>query len=260
MAIIEQAFSCMKGSMTIRGKEFYDEEKKGILKPVIISHGFTADMGRSLPYALFLAQLGWHAYIFDFCGGGFNTVSDGSFHDYMTPLTEKDDLKTVISYVKSQEGIDPESLVLMGCSQGGFVSALCAADLKDEISGLVLFFPALCIPDDARAGKMQTIRFDPDNIPPHIGEGRMTVCGSYASSVLHMNVFEEIGGYHGNVLIVHGTDDAIVNYGDALVADEIYRKHDAKSTLKLIEGGAHGFSSDHDVIACETLKNWIMDL
>ena len=60
MAIIEQAFSCMKGSMTIRGKEFYDEEKKGILKPVIISHGFTADMGRSLPYALFLAQLGWH--------------------------------------------------------------------------------------------------------------------------------------------------------------------------------------------------------
>ena len=35
MAIIEQAFSCMKGSMTIRGKEFYDEEKKGILKPVM---------------------------------------------------------------------------------------------------------------------------------------------------------------------------------------------------------------------------------
>jgi pimeloyl-ACP methyl ester carboxylesterase len=107
---------------------------------------------------------------------------------------------------------------------------------------------------------MQTIRFDPDNIPPHIGEGRMTVCGSYASSVLHMNVFEEIGGYHGNVLIVHGTDDAIVNYGYSLVADEIYRKHDAQSSLKLIEGGAHGFSDEHDVIACETLKNWIMNL
>lgn len=260
MTIQEKEFSCFKGNMCIRGKEIYDKDKEGLLKPVIISHGFTADMNRSYHYGVFLAELGYHAYIFDFCGGGYHTISDGSFNDYMTPLTEKDDLKTVIEYVKAQPDIDTESLILMGCSQGGFVSALCAADLQDEVHGLVLFYPALCIPDDARSGKMQRIRFDPDNIPAHIGTDQMRVCGSYASSVIHMNVFEEISRYRGNVLIVHGTDDQIVNYGYALVADEVYRKHDAHSTLKPIEGGAHGFAPEHDTIACAALKEWLLTL
>lgn len=250
----------MKGSMTIRGQEIYDGDLTGRLRPVIISHGFTADMSRSLPYAEFLAALGFHAYIFDFCGGGYHTISDGSFNDYMTPLTEVDDLKTVIAYVQQQDETDPESLILMGCSQGGFVSALTAAGLKDEIYGLILFYPALCIPDDARAGKMQRIRFDPDNIPPHIGSGNMTVSGSYASSVIRMNVFEELAGYHGHVLTVHGTADPIVNYGYALIADEIYRKHDIDSTLYLIEGASHGFDGIYEKQACEILKNWITEI
>ena len=37
----------------------------------------------------------------------------------------------------------------MGCSQGGFVSALVAAKNNFPIEKLVLFYPALCIPDDA---------------------------------------------------------------------------------------------------------------
>lgn len=47
--------------------------------------------------------------------------------------------------------------------QRGFVSSLVAAKWKDRISKLVLFYPALCIPDDARAGKMMFAKFDPQN-------------------------------------------------------------------------------------------------
>lgn len=260
MTITEKEFSCLKGEMTIRGKELYDPSVKEKMKPVIISHGFTADMSRSYRYAEVLAELGYHSYIFDFCGGGFHTVSDGSFHDYMTPLTEVDDLKCVIDYVSKQDGIDMDGLVLMGCSQGGFVSALAAAGLKEKVHGLVLFYPAICIPDDARAGKMQTIRFDPDNIPVHIGEKPMLVSGSYASSVIRMNVFEEITGYQGHVLIVHGTADPIVSYGYSLVADEVYRKHDADSRLVLIEGGGHGFHDEHDETAIRALADWISSI
>lgn len=260
MNIITKDFSCMKGSMKITGQEIYDSDLCGRLRPVIISHGFTADMSHSRPHAEFLAKLGFHTYIFDFCGGGYHTLSDGSFNDYMTPLTEVDDLKTVVSYVQEQNDIDSGSLILMGCSQGGFVSALTAAGLKDEIYGLILFYPALCIPDDARAGKMQRIRFSPDNIPPHIGSDEMRVAGAYASSVIHMNVFENIAAYHGHVLIVHGTADPIVNYGYALVADEIYRKHDADSTLALIEGAPHGFPGIYEKPANEVLENWIAEI
>jgi len=260
MAIIETPFSCRKGNMTIRGKEICDDSLDGRLTPVIISHGFTADMRRSLPYGQFLAELGYHAYIFDFCGGGYETVSDGSFNDYMTPMTEVDDLKTVIAYVSGQAGIDMSRLILMGCSQGGFVSALTAAGLKEKVHGLVLFYPALCIPDDARAGKMQRIRFDPENIPPQIGSDRMTVAGSYASSVIRMNIFDDIKSYKGKVLIVHGTGDTIVNYGYALVADEVYRKNDAESELVLLKDAPHGFSGKDFDDSCEILKNWIQRL
>ena len=257
MNIIEKEFTCAKGAMVIRGREYYDSSVSGLMKPVIISHGFTADMSRSRHYAEVLAEIGYHAYIFDFCGGGYNTVSDGSFHDYMTPLTEVDDLKCVVEYVCAQDQIDRDSLVLMGCSQGGFVSALAAAGLKEKVHGLIMFYPALCIPDDARAGRMQRIRFDPDNIPPQIGVMPMVVSGCYASSVKRMNIYEEITGYTGHVLIVHGTGDQIVNYGYSLVADEVYRKHDAHSTLHLITGAGHGFKDEDEETACKILIEWI---
>ena len=256
MTVANKDFSCMKGGMTIRGKEYADSEAKGKLIPVVIAHGFTADMRRSQPYAEYMAEKGYRAFIFDFCGGGFETISDGSFHDYMTPLSEVDDLKAVVSYLKTRDDIDFSKLILAGCSQGGFVAALTAAQLKDEVHGLALFYPALCIPDDARAGSMQVIRFDPDNIPECIGEGRMRLSGNYARSVIRLNVFEEIDDYTGNVFIIHGTADNIVNYGYSLVADEVYRKHGADTQLHLLPDAGHGFSGDDLEESCILFGKW----
>ena len=86
---MKKNFSCQKGSMTIRGYEIYEENDNHI--PVILSHGFMGNMKATEPYALELAKKGFHAFIYDFCGGGFETTSDGSFHEYMTPFTEVDD-------------------------------------------------------------------------------------------------------------------------------------------------------------------------
>lgn len=256
MTVIISDFSCMKGGMTIRGKEFHNPQSGSVQTPVIISHGFTSDMSRSEPYAEYLASYGYHAFVFDFCGGGFNTVSDGSFSDYMTPLTEADDLKAVIESLKDREDLDMQKLILMGCSQGGFVSALVAADLKDAVHGLALFYPAFCIPDDARAGSMQIMRFDPENIPPQIGSGKMVISGSYARSVRRLNIFEEIAPYRGNVLLIHGTGDDIVNYGYSLIADDVYRKQGASSKLHLIKDAPHGFHDEEFIEACTVLRGW----
>ena len=68
-------------------------------------------------------------------------------------------------YVRNLSYTDSEKILLMGCSQGGFVSALVAAKNNFPIEKLVLFYPALCIPDDARAGKMMMAKFDPQNVP-----------------------------------------------------------------------------------------------
>ena len=102
----------------------------------------------------FLAEMGYVAFTFDFCGGSAMCgKSDGKTTE-MSVLTETKDLKAVIEYVRNLSYTDSEKILLMGCSQGGFVSALVAAKNNFPIEKLVLFYPALCIPDDARAGKM----------------------------------------------------------------------------------------------------------
>lgn len=137
----------------------------------------------------------------------------------------------------------------MGCSQGGMVSALTAAKHPDAVDRLVLFYPAFCIPDDARAGHMMMAHFDPQNLPEKIHCGPMPLGRCYPESVMHMDVFREITPYTGRVLIVHGTADGIVKPDYTKKAAEAY----ANAELHLIDGGAHGFNRRHDTEAIRYL-------
>lgn len=177
----------------------------------------------------------------------------------MSVLTEVKDLEAVIGYVESLPYADPDTLLLMGCSQGGFVSALTAAKLKDRIKTLVLFYPAFCIPDDARAGKMMMSRFDPQNLPETVQCGPMKLGRCYMADVLDMDPFEEIKAYEGDVLIVHGTADKIVNIEYAEQAFRTYQDAPVERKLEfhIIEGGAHMFSKKHDVLAMSYLTQFL---
>ena len=176
--------------------------------------------------------------------------SDGATTD-MSVLTEVQDLEAVIDHVQSLPYTGSE-LLLMGCSQGGFVSALVAAKHPGLVNKLVLFYPALCIPDDARAGKMMFAKFDPKNIPERINCGLMKLGRCYVADVIDMDPYEEIKGYHGPVLIVHGTMDSIVKLDYSRQAQRAY----PNAKLHIIEGGAHGFSKKHDAIATAHLRRF----
>ena len=240
--LIETAFEIVNpDGLKIRGVEFVRKDRSGFLPAVIISHGFTGNMNENRSSAAHYAEAGFRVFIFDFCGGGFATISEGSFEDYMTPMTEKGDLHAVFSYVKGRADVDSSSIILEGHSQGGFVSALVAAELKEEVKALILMYPAFCIPDDARKGAMQTIRFDPENIPDQIGTPPMRISGEYAKSVIRMDVYKEITGYHGRVLILHGTRDSIVPYTYVERALEAYEQNGNQVALFPIKGSDHGF-------------------
>ena len=167
-------FECTRGGLTIRGQEYRGEGEN--LPVCVVSHGFMANMASVRQYAVAAAGLGFAAYIFDFCGGCLEGKSDGKMTD-MTVLTEVEDLLAVVEYAKSVPGNDRTRVSLIGASQGGFVSALLAARLGKEIRRLVLLYPALCIPDDARAGKNLMFSFDPDNVPEVIGAGPLKIGG-----------------------------------------------------------------------------------
>ena len=118
-----ECFSCERDNLKISGTIFLSEDCSQELSTVIISHEFMANQLFSYPYAKALASEGYAVFCFDFCGGGVVSSSDGKSTD-MSVLTEKEDLQAVIAYAKSQDYVDENKITLLGCSQGGFVSAL----------------------------------------------------------------------------------------------------------------------------------------
>jgi hypothetical protein len=133
--------------------------------------------------------------------------------------------------------VDADNVSLLGCSQGAFVSMLVAKEIPDEISRLLLLYPALCIPDDARSGKMMFFRFDPENVPEVLGRFPMKLGGAYAKTVLRMDVMAEIGGFDRPVLYLHGTADKIVPLRYAQEAKEEY----PNCQYHELVGGGHMF-------------------
>lgn len=259
--ITESTFECKRDGLTICGTIY---RPKGDHLPIaIVCHGFMAWQDSVKHYAAFLAEMGYAAFTFDFCGGSAMCgKSDGKTTE-MSVLTETKDLKAVIEYVRNLSYTDSEKILLMGCSQGGFVSALVAAKNNFPIEKLVLFYPALCIPDDARAGKMMIAKFDSQNVPDTFRCGLMKLGRCYAMDVMQMDAFAEIKNYAGRVCIVHGTKDKIVDVSYANRAAEAYKstmpigmQESKRVQLHFIDGGGHMFSKKHDVIAMKLLKEF----
>ena len=259
--IVKRVFTCQRDNLTIRGTEYRPE---GDCLPIaIVSHGFMAFQDTVRQYAVVLAEMGYVSYCFDFCGGCvIKGKSDGSTAE-MSVLTEVKDLEAVIRYARGREYSNPEEILLMGCSQGGFVSAIAASKLNGIISKLVMFYPALCIPDDARAGKMIFAKFDPGNIPDIIRCGPMKLGKCYVRDVIGMDPYQEIQDFSGDILIVHGTKDKIVNMEYSKRAYEMYSenrgKNDGAGTVSFfpLDGGRHGFSKRHDRTAIGYLKQFL---
>lgn len=253
MKIKKRKVSCTKGDLVLRGTEYLpadvSEGASLSLPAAIISHGFMANRNSVRHYAKALAHLGFAAFCFDFSGGcALGGKSDGKTTE-MSVLTEVDDLGAIVDYVLSLPQVAHDGVFLMGCSQGGLVSALYASKHSDVVNGLALFYPALCIPDDARAGKMMFARLDPHNVPASFWCGPMKLGRRYATDVMTMDPFAIIGSYSGPVLIVQGTADAIVDPSYARRAWEVYDHRgfpNSFAELIFIEGAGHGFTPKYD--------------
>lgn len=239
--IERQKFFCYRDGLKINGTLFLPKTHKNERLPIaIVCHEFMANQLFSFPYAKALAEIGFAAFCFDFCGGGLVSTSRGSRRD-MSVLTEISDLKAVLRFAQSLYNTDESELLLVGCSQGGLVAALTAAQTPETVNGLVLLYPALCIPDAARAGEMLWLKFDPSHIPEKMHAGPMPLGRRYAADVMNMDAFRQIAGYSGKVLLLHGDRDAIVDISYAEKAESVYRAAGADVRFVVIPGGKHIF-------------------
>lgn len=225
-------FVVFKKGLRIMGRAYYPDGGDP-LPAVIISHEFGTNMLSTARYAGVLCKLGYAVFIFDFCGSG-SGISDGRSTDNSI-ITEKDDLSFVLDYVISRERIDSGRITLMGCSQGGMVTALLAAERESDIERIVLCYPALCIPDDARRGSMLGARFVPARPPEEFRALYVKLGRRYIEDALPLEPWREICSFSKPVLIIHGDRDRVVPISYSETANEKY----PDSRLVVLKGAGH---------------------
>ena len=196
--------------------ENYSEDNSYPL--IIMSHSANVNSDTLNSYAKRSAYLGYLVYTFDFPGSSSSSRSTNI--DLCTIFTEIDNLSFIVEYFSIITYVN--EIFLFGTSQGGLVSSVVADEKEDLISGLILFYPAY-------------------NIPELILKYPSSSDASYVEQLKDYDVYEHIGKFKKDVLIVHGTSDFIVPYSYSKRADELYEN----STLYLVEGANHGFNKEN---------------
>lgn len=216
---------------------------------VIFSHGYNGSNSDFYDNAEVLAKNGIASYCFDFCGGSVRAKSSMNTED-MTIITEKEDLKAVINKVKTWSEIDINNIFLFGASQGGFISSLVADEHKDEIRGVILLFPAFCIPDNWTE-KYESV----DDIPKCVDFWGMKLGSGFIKSVYKFNIYDNIGKYDKKILFLHGDNDLVVSHKYTL---DISKKYNDSEVI-IFEGEGHGFSKEGNIRVSNILLDFIKE-
>ena len=194
---------------TIRGIVVTPKEFSGKLPAIVMSHEFCANMWTTFRYARKVVNDGYACFCYDFTRSG-SGISGGSSVG-MSAVQESRDVVSVFNYAKSQSFVDTSNITLWGCSQGGMATSLVAPELEDQITKIILYYPALSICDDARKGSMITARFDPKNPPEKFWCAIVHVAKNYCTDVIDLDPYEQICKFSKPVLLIHGNKDHIVN-------------------------------------------------
>ena len=234
---------CENGTRKIFGKFYYPEnfdqwEKYPV---VIMCHGFSSSYKsfEKREWTQILPEKGYVCYSFDFCGGSEKSLSDMDFTE-MSALTEVEDLEAVTDFVQKKRFCDDNQVFYMGSSQGGLVCAMEAAKRDGDIAGMVLLYPGFCLPEIVSEACP-----DPDQVQEDtVTVMRRQVGLQYVTDVQDLDVMEEISGYTGDVLILHGISDKLVPYEGSVEALEgPYADSDSELVLITGSNSGHGFDS-----------------
>ncbi|MGN0286736.1 MAG: alpha/beta hydrolase [Atopobiaceae bacterium] len=236
MGYTTRDFWTRRDNNRIYGKLLFPEgaDDGRALPMVVCAHGLRTNHGDALPYATRFAEAGFAAYVFDFCGSGPYSASDGD-PNQMSLFTEQHDLEAVVWELSRQGFVDASHMFLFGESQGATVAMMAGRALPQLVSGMVLLYPAFNLHELAR-------QYFPDrnSIPDGIDILGHHLGGAYIRSAWDYDFYEQMTHYPNDVLIVHGNDDSTVPLGYAQRAQQAF----PHAHLDVVGGGDHGFHGD----------------
>ena len=220
--------------LMVRGRMYIPEKEKA-KEPyplAIFAHGLGADYRELAHHGEGLAEKGICAFLFDFCGGGPGSISDGRTED-MTIRTECQDLRTVLDGLCRLPAVDEKNVFLMGESLGGLIAALTGAELRGRIKGLILWYAAFGMPSMARKHFPELQKEAETYFDMRLGD-------EFYEAAKDIDAYEAAAAYAGPVLLIHGDADETVPLWCSEKAMDVYEN----AQLIIIPGGGHGFDGD----------------
>lgn len=237
--------------ITLRGTMLIPDDVEGPLPFVILSHGFNSSRNSCAKLAYAFGKNGIASVRFDFGGSG----ASGGKSNKMSVLTEVDDLKAIIAYVRSLEIADVDHIFLLGNSMGGLVTALTTLEVQDQICAVMMNYPALPLADSVRAGHLMAVNFDPNNIPKVLRPDGFAIGRMFVTDIIDLDFYADLDKITVDVLLMHGDQDDMVPISSSDRAAELI----PNCTYIVMPGGGHGFEGEQLVQQAELNVNFVKD-
>ncbi len=230
--------------------QFCTPEGEGPFPAVLLSHGYNGCMTDFSVTAEYLASRGIASAAYTFCGGSTRDES-GFPSTQMTLFTERDDLLAMLQWLKDQPCVNAQRICLFGGSMGGLVSVLAAHEQPEDVAGLALLFPALCVADNWNQ------RFPSvSDIPETVELWDMPLGRGFFTSIRELDVFKLLPSLSQPTLILHGDEDCIVPLSYSRRAAETF----PNASLHVFSGEGHGFPPEASRRADGLLAEHILDI
>ena len=235
----EREIWCENNGNRIYGKAYIPiVEGKSKFPLVIHAHGMGSNHEAGEGFCKSYAEKGFAGYTFDFPGGSKPSNENKSDGDplEMSAVTEASDLQAILDTVLTWDFVDPDYVFLEGGSQGGLVATMVGLDNTDKVHGMILHYPALYMPQRI------TSRYgSPEDIPDTLSFGDdYQLGGKFARDLFGVDVISRLGDFKGNVVIIQGSDDHLVDAESIKEASALF----PNAEFRLIEGAGHGFGGD----------------
>lgn len=229
--VVKSDFSVKGAGHNVVGTVGQPANPKGKLKVAIASHGFNGVGRHLMDYIDRLCKSGYVVYVPDYAGSQQSRTDNNTMH--MSTIDEKNDLIAIAREALSRKDVDKKSLVLIGESQGGYISTLAAAELGKKVSALILVYPALCIPDNWRE------RYPTADAIPEVTDFWGTkLSRRFFEEIIPVDIYAKVKAVKAPVQIIHGDQDKVV----PVSYSEHAQKEFSHARLHVIKGAGHGFN------------------
>ena len=227
-----ERLDCQSKGKNMVGELYMPSGAEGKLPVVVMGHGYNSSAYECEEYAKLLAEHGIASYVLEFCGGSSTSRSEGETTE-MSVFTESRNFIDATKMLRKRKDIDRKQIFLLGCSQGGLVSAITTAAKPRMYRAQILVYPALMIGEHAVTLHPKEALTSEEGVEV-MG---MKLSHVYYDRLLKYDVYSKLKKYRRPTMIVVGSEDEMIAGDVAQKASQGYKDCE----VNIIPGGKHGF-------------------